>query len=175
MRSGLVSLLTCGLLAALLLPHRLGAQVQSPAVTLPKRALPAVTQPAPATVRPTAVPVETRQRTPVPGEDLDGDGVPGVQGGGSDCNDLDASVYPGAFEIANQKDEDCDPTTIGSADRDRDGFDDANVFNPGGASGFDCDDSQPTINPLAQELPNRLDDNCDGLVDNLLGEWWTPR
>jgi hypothetical protein len=24
-------------------------------------------------------------------------------------------------------------------------------------------------------LPNRIDDNCDGLVDNLIGSWWTPR
>lgn len=167
--------LQCVLLLVGLFLHQLAqAQATSSGTMLPKRVLPAVTQPAPATVRPTAVPVEELKRTPVPGEDLDGDGFPGAQGGGADCNDYDATVYPGAHEIPNQKDEDCDPQTIGDADRDGDGFVDANVSNPGGASGFDCDDSQPAIHPLAQELPNRLDDNCDGIVDNLLGEWWTP-
>ena len=34
-------------------------------------------------------------------------------------------------------------------------------------SSGDCDDSRPAVNPLATELCNGLDDDCDGLVDEL--------
>ena len=36
-------------------------------------------------------------------------------------------------------------------------------------------DGQAGVRPDAQELPNRVDDNCDGIIDNLIGTWWTPR
>ena len=131
-------------------------------------------QPSPG-VRPGAVPAETRQYTPKPGEDADGDGFVSAAVGGDDCNDADASVYPGQTERPDTKDDDCDPASFGSTDNDRDGYIDARLSNPGGGSGEDCDDSQAAIRPDAQELPNRIDDNCDGLIDNLLGQWWTPR
>lgn len=131
-------------------------------------------QPAPG-VRPQAVPAETRQRTPRPGEDADGDGYVSAAAGGDDCNDADPQIYPGRTEIPDARDDDCDAATIGFKDDDRDGYIDAAVLNPGGGYGEDCDDSTAAIRPDAQELPNRLDDNCDGLVDNLLGQWWTPR
>jgi hypothetical protein len=79
------------------------------------------------------------------------------------------------MEIPNDKDEDCDDQSIGSQDLDSDGFTDFRISNPGGASGDDCNDSEAGIRPDAQELPNRIDDDCDGLVDNLIGTWWTPR
>lgn len=45
--------------------------------------------------------------------DSDGDGVIGVNDGGTDCNDLNASVFPSATEVRdiNDIDEDCDPGT----------------------------------------------------------------
>ena len=128
-----------------------------------------------APLKPGTAQAEAAQPKIPPGTDADGDGAVDVRVGGTDCNDQDGRVYPGATEIPNDRDEDCDPATIGELDQDRDGFTDARVSNPGGASGIDCDDNQAGINPNAQELPNRLDDNCDGIVDNLLGTWWTPR
>ena len=140
----------------------------------PATRIPAPARPAP-TVRPGTAPAETRQRTPSPGEDLDGDGFASVAAGGDDCDDANVGRYPGNYEIPNEEDEDCDNTTIGFKDSDRDGFIDSRLSNPGGSFGLDCNDSEAGIRPDAQELPNRIDDNCDGLVDNLIGSWWNPR
>ena len=40
--------------------------------------------------------------------DRDGDGVPPTRCGGTDCDDFDARVFPGAREACNAIDEDCD-------------------------------------------------------------------
>ena len=53
-------------------------------------------------------------------------------------------------------------------------FIDQRVFNHGGVRGTDCDDTRRWIHPGAVELPNKIDDDCDGEVDNLVGEWWSP-
>ena len=154
------------------------AQVATPTRPAAVRSLPPLSTPAPQTapLRPDSAPAETAlPRGSQPGQDRDGDGVSVPQ----DCNDNDAGRFPGNTDVANDRDEDCDPQSIGSLDRDGDGFTDARVSNAvhyrSGPSGTDCDDTQAGINPNAQELPNRLDDNCDGVVDNLLGSWWTPR
>jgi Putative metal-binding motif len=89
-----------------------------------------------------------------PTKDTDGDGVTGAQG---DCNDRDPSVYPGAPELCDNKDNDCDGDTDGPCDNDMDGYTRA---------GGDCDDHDPLVNPGAIEVAdNMIDDNCDGKVD----------
>jgi len=130
------------------------------------------------------------QAPPPCGEaDCDGDGHNNPAHGGDDCDDSDGRRYPGNHEVADTvgHDEDCEASTIGVLDEDQDGFTSNAIFNrfDGKGNGLgmrigdekrgdDCDDHQPQIRPSAQELPNHIDDNCDGLVDNLLGDWYTP-
>jgi hypothetical protein len=116
------------------------------------------------------------------GADADGDGVDAVECGGSDCDDYDPNRYPGNTEIGDPDghDEDCDPETFGNVDRDRDGFFSALFCNDGGGGqlncGTDCDDSDPSVHPIAGEACNHIDDNCDGKVDDgVLGTKYLDR
>ena len=112
---------------------------------------------------------------------------------GSDCNDADASVFPGTAEACNGWDDNCDGTVdeagaLGEqswyTDADGDGYGDDTIVTtactaPSGtvATGGDCDDSNVAIFPSAIETCNNLDDNCDGAVDEAgaTGEqtWYT--
>ena len=96
----------------------------------------------------------------------------------SDCDDTNNRVYPGATEVCNGIDDDCDGDTDEEVlstfylDADGDGFGDPDsttlaCFVPTGYVGnaFDCDDTRADIRPGAVETCNELDDNCDGLVD----------
>ena len=87
--------------------------------------------------------------------DDDGDGYSENDG---DCNDGDDTVSPGEEEIlGNGKDDDCDGVTDwGALDADGDGY---------GEGGEDCDDSEPLVYPGAPELPDGLDNDCDGDID----------
>ncbi len=88
--------------------------------------------------------------------DADGDGFDTS----SDCDDLNAAVNPGATEVADGLDNDCDGTvdegTGGGPDSDGDGY------SP--AAG-DCDDGEKLVHPGATEVCNGRDDNCDGTAD----------
>ena len=112
--------------------------------------------------------------------DADGDGV----GQALDCNDNDSTVYPGATELCDNLDNDCNDIvddiaedslegTIYYADADGDGFgDDLVTMNsctvPEGyvAEAGDCNDEDDAINPNAEEVCDELDNNCDGEIDN---------
>ncbi len=97
--------------------------------------------------------------------DVDGDGHADVACGGDDCDDGDPSRYPGATEVCDADDEDCDAATYG-ADADADGFQSALCCNGAGNCGTDCDDTLNTVNPGAAEQCNGgIDDDCDGLDD----------
>jgi hypothetical protein len=99
--------------------------------------------------------------------DLDGDGYPDADNGACsgayapeqlDCDDENASVYPGAHEdCTDGVDNDCD----GVVDEDEDVDGDGHTSCDG-----DCDDSDPTVHPGAPETCNDIDDNCDGVVDD---------
>lgn len=96
--------------------------------------------------------------------DDDGDGVSSAACGGADCDDADPSRYPGATEVCDGDDEDCDDTTFGG-DADGDGHP-SNACCSGAACGADCDDAREDVNPLATEACNGgIDDDCDGLAD----------
>jgi len=117
--------------------------------------------------------------------DVDGDGADALEGeGGTDCDDEDPAVHPGATETCNGHDDDCDALVDDDddrvegqvsvhADQDGDGYGDPgdpqSFCEP--PSGFvdddsDCDDADPLVNPSASEECNGYDDDCDGLVDD---------
>ena len=104
----------------------------------------------------------------------------------TDCDDTDGDVNPGAAEVCNEEDDDCDgsidedaasPETF-YADDDGDGYGDAADSEEGceAPSGYveddtDCDDTEADINPAAAEVCNGEDDDCDGDADDgVLGD-----
>ncbi|GEM_PF-1712807 len=98
----------------------------------------------------------------------------------TDCDDTEADVHPGAPELCNDRDDDCNDLIDDDVqyldwypDTDLDGFGDADAEptnacdRPGddwaADGGLDCDDTDPAINPDAEEIPgDGVDQNCDG-------------
>ena len=129
--------------------------------------------------------------------DLDGDlwvecsledgewlGDAAIQGGG-DCAPSNAARFPGADEVCNDADDDCDSLVdedealdveTFSLDQDGDGYSDGTTLvtacsAPSGYVAFgpgiqtDCDDSTASVSPEAEERCNSIDDDCDGTID----------
>ncbi len=96
--------------------------------------------------------------------DLDADGFfadePGCRalGGPVDCDDLDATVNPGATDrCGDGLDQDCSGAADDGPDLDGDGAD----------ACVDCDDADGFAFPGAAEACNGLDDDCDGAIDEV--------
>ena len=102
-----------------------------------------------------------------------------------DCDDTDSAVKPGAMEICNNIDDDCDgdlddddsvldvsTASVWYEDSDSDGFGDLLSTRkacdvPVGyvANALDCDDTLSAVNPGESEVCNSIDDDCDGVAD----------
>jgi hypothetical protein len=97
--------------------------------------------------------------------DVDGDGYPSEAAGGTDCDDGDIDVYPGApDEWYDGEDSNCDG--LNDYDADSDGYEtDAYNDDPNDGGG-DCLDNDPDSHPGAEDEPyDNKDANCDGLDD----------
>ncbi|MCB0582280.1 MAG: putative metal-binding motif-containing protein, partial [Phaeodactylibacter sp.] len=102
--------------------------------------------------------------------DLDGDGFgdpdssvraagqpSGYVANNTDCDDMFDTVFPGAPEICDALDNDCDGVVpADEIDDDGDGFSECEG---------DCDDALATVYPGAPELCEGIDNDCDGQVD----------
>jgi hypothetical protein len=107
----------------------------------------------------------------------------------TDCDDTEATTYPGADEYCDGVNNDCDSETDEDdsvdastwyADTDGDTYGDANnaditcyISTGWVADNTDCDDSSAAAYPGGVEVCDSLDNDCDGTVDNdaeVLGE-----
>ncbi|MCB9742856.1 MAG: FG-GAP repeat protein [Alphaproteobacteria bacterium] len=108
--------------------------------------------------------------------DADGDGYDV----NDDCDDLDPDVNPGAEELCDDVDQDCDgsvdegASTTLYADNDGDGYgvegdttEGCHVGDGWALQAGDCDDSDENISPGAAELCDEegVDEDCDGDVN----------
>ena len=105
----------------------------------------------------------------------------GYTGTPGDCNDAEATAFPGGFETCDGLDNDCDGTVDGPdaegaitvwPDVDGDGFGDVDGVPTADCDGFggyvadntDCDDTTDRVNPGEDEVCNDgFDNNCDGI------------
>ena len=114
----------------------------------------------------------------------------GIANNADDCDDTESSVHPGASEVCDGMDNDCDGGIDEDLrqqeyrrDQDGDGYGDQvgepqvycapieGLVDVGG----DCDDEDPDRHPGAEEVCDDVDQDCNGGIDDGLPfETWYP-
>ena len=106
----------------------------------------------------------------------------------TDCDDSDATAYPGASETCDGTDDDCDGTTDEASaidaptwytDADGDGYGSTaltmvacSASSAWSALSTDCDDTSGFVHPGVLETCNSVDDDCDGGTDEGVTTTW---
>ena len=75
-----------------------------------------------------------------------------------DCNDANAAIKPGALELCDGIDDDCDGLIDDDCQTDNDG--------DGYSSLVDCDDDDSSVNPGVPEVCDGIDNDCDTIIDD---------
>jgi len=96
----------------------------------------------------------------------------------TDCDDTRPTVHPGAGEVCNGLDDNCNGQTdegvkltfYRDADNDSYGTSNTSIESCSMPSGYaanstDCDDTRSSVNPGAPELCDGIDNNCNGQTD----------
>ncbi len=98
--------------------------------------------------------------TRISDDDLDGDGFSPADG---DCDDDNRMTWPGAQELCDGQDNDCDGTVpVDEADEDADGW---------RICEGDCDDEDQSVRPGRAEIcDGGKDTDCDGVAQDYLDE-----
>ncbi|MEN9785025.1 MAG: hypothetical protein RLZZ299_289 [Pseudomonadota bacterium] len=124
----------------------------------------------------TGTAADTATDTAVVPVDADGDGADSS----TDCDDVDATRHPGASEVCDEVDNDCDgdvdeeatdaPTWYVDADGDGHGDVTQPVVACRAGHGLaelsdDCDERDAFVHPGATEVCDDVDNDCDGTVD----------
>ncbi len=113
----------------------------------------------------------------------------GFTASGTDCDDGDGAINPGATEICDTLDNDCDSliddddSSLLASSRSS-WYDDADGDSYGDptdrtrsceapsaahtADASDCDDTDAAINPAAAEACDDVDNDCDGVIDQVI-------
>ncbi|HEY5924532.1 MAG TPA: putative metal-binding motif-containing protein [Kofleriaceae bacterium] len=97
----------------------------------------------------------------------------------ADCDDTKSAIHPGATEVCDMVDNDCDGPideegmTTFYRDADGDGYGDAAIpmQGCGNVAGYvlnfgDCDDSRADVHPGATETCDLADNDCDTMIDD---------
>ncbi len=98
-----------------------------------------------------------------------------------DCDDTNAAINPGATEICDNIDNNCDgsidenlPLFTYYVDEDNDGYgnsiDFIQICSASPPSGYstldtDCNDLDASIHPASEEICDDIDNNCNGVID----------
>lgn len=108
-----------------------------------------------------------------------GDQLPGFVINNQDCDDGNVQISPAKAEKVDGIDNNCNDkidegfnARTWYRDHDRDGWGNPEVTQVSEtqplefvSSNLDCDDNDNQVNPEAREIPDGIDNDCDGLVD----------
>jgi hypothetical protein len=93
-------------------------------------------------------------------------------GTGQDCGPQDKNVAPGKPELCNNVDDNCNGNIDEGCDDDNDNYCDAGMTTVGSpttctAGGGDCNDANANVRPAGTETCDSVDNNCNGLIDEV--------